>query len=137
MILIACVDDNLGMMFNKRRQSQDRVLRERVLQLTSGHRLWMNHYSAKMFEGSDAPQINTDDAFLDEAAPGDYCFVEDQGVARYEQWIEKIILFKWNRVYPADQRFDLPLAEQGWRLSQTTEFAGSSHEKITEEVYVK
>ena len=33
MILIACVDDNLGMLFNNRRQSMDRVLRARLLKL--------------------------------------------------------------------------------------------------------
>ena len=36
MILIACVDDKFGMLFNRRRQSQDRMLRERVLRLTDG-----------------------------------------------------------------------------------------------------
>ena len=30
MIIMVCVDDNNGMMFNKRRQSQDRVLRQRM-----------------------------------------------------------------------------------------------------------
>ena len=36
MIVCVAVDDNLGMTFNKRRQSQDRVLRERLLELTQG-----------------------------------------------------------------------------------------------------
>ena len=49
MIIISCVDDDMGMMFNHRRQSQDRVLRERVLEATKGKKLWMNHYSAKQF----------------------------------------------------------------------------------------
>ena len=35
MIVIACLDDNGGMMFNHRRQSQDRVLRWSVV-LCSG-----------------------------------------------------------------------------------------------------
>ena len=49
MILIAAADDSYGMMFNHRRQSQDRVLRQRMLELTAGHTLWMNAYSAKQF----------------------------------------------------------------------------------------
>ena len=36
MILIVCVDDHNGMMFNHRRQSQDRVLRADILELTDG-----------------------------------------------------------------------------------------------------
>ncbi len=34
MILIVCVDDNKGMMFNHRRQSQDRVLRRHILDMS-------------------------------------------------------------------------------------------------------
>ena len=33
-IVIACFDDTGGMMFNRRRQSQDRVLRERIVEMT-------------------------------------------------------------------------------------------------------
>ena len=36
MILIVCVDDHNGMMFNHRRQSQDRILRGDILELTEG-----------------------------------------------------------------------------------------------------
>ena len=51
MVLIICLDDDNGMMFNHRRQSQDRELRKHLMTLTSGKKLWMNHYSAKQFEG--------------------------------------------------------------------------------------
>ena len=44
MIVIACLDDNGGMMFNHRRQSQDRVLRAHIAALVGDARLWMNHY---------------------------------------------------------------------------------------------
>ena len=36
MVLIVCVDDHNGMMFNHRRQSQDRILRGDILELTEG-----------------------------------------------------------------------------------------------------
>ena len=42
MIVIACLDDNGGMMFNHRRQSQDRVLRAHIAALVGDARLWMN-----------------------------------------------------------------------------------------------
>ena len=44
MIVIACVDDKMGMLFNHRRQSQDSVLRKRILQITAGKILWMSRY---------------------------------------------------------------------------------------------
>lgn len=135
MIIIAAVDDRNGMMFNHRRQSQDKVLREKILALTAGKRLWMNHYSEKQFQGQDGLNINVDDDFLNEAAPGEYCFVEDKAVAPYEKWVEQIILFKWNRRYPGDFYFDIDVKNPVWHLQKTEDFSGSSHEKITMEVY--
>ena len=100
MIVIACLDDNGGMMFNHRRQSQDRVLRAHIAALVGDARLWMNHYSAQQFDAESIQHLNVDDAFLQEAVDGDYCFVEDTALKSYERWIEKIIVFRWNRAYP-------------------------------------
>ena len=134
MILIACVDDNLGMLFNNRRQSMDRVLRARLLKLCGAHKLWMNAYSRGQFN-TDAEGITVDENFMAKAGSGDYCFNENCSAAEYVNKFEKIILYKWNRVYPADLYFDIDLSN--WRLEQSRDFAGSSHDKITEEVYVK
>lgn len=137
MIVIACIDDNGGMMFNRRRQSQDSILRERIIEMTGNAALWMNHYSAGQFDAGNIPHLNIDDAFLQEAVEGDYCFVENTTVAPYEKWIEKVIIFKWNRTYPADQYFDLQLAPEKWRKVKTDEFVGHSHDLITMEVYTR
>ena len=40
-----------------------------------------------------------------------------------------------NRDYPADMYFKMDLGS--WKLAETQEYAGSSHEKITEERYVR
>ena len=133
MIVIACVDDKMGMMFNNRRQSRDRVLINRIEALTVSSVLWMSSYSQQLF-----PQTNAEisDTFMEKAANGEYCFVENACLTSYENEIEKIILFKWNRRYPADKFFDIDLSK-GWKLISVNEFAGSSHEKITMEVYEK
>lgn len=137
MILMVAVDDNNGMLFNKRRQSQDRALRERILALSAHSRLWVNHYTEKQFaqDGQAAEHLNVDDDFMNEAAPGEYCFVENTSAAPYEKWVEQVILFKWNRKYPGDFFFDIDLTNGAWHLTSTEEFPGSSHEKITMEVY--
>ena len=49
--------------------------------------------------------------------------------------IEKVILYHWNRDYPADTYFDLDLTD--WKITRTEEFPGFSHDKITEEVYCR
>lgn len=153
MKIIVCVDNQNGMMFNHRRQSQDRVVRKRVLELTGGKKLWMNAYSQKQFlqdlqgngtmperqepsgQSGQQGQIQADEAFLEKAGTGEYCFVEDKDVAPYESQIEEVILCHWNRDYPADMYFKMDLS--GWKLAEMQEYEGSSHEKITEERYVR
>ena len=135
MTIIICVDDNWGIMFNHRRQSQDKIVREHILKEIKGNTLRMNSYSAKMF--GKHPQICVDEDFMDMAAPDDYCFVEDCSVSPYKQQISQVIVYKWNRNYPADQYFDMSLTDNGWRLISSEDFVGNSHEKITKERYIK
>jgi hypothetical protein len=129
MILIVCVDNKNGMMFNKRRQSRDRLLTERIKELAKNTTLWVNSYSAALFENG----ISIDDDFQSKAEKGDYCFVEN--VKPLVQNAEKIIIYKWNRDYPSDTYFDADLSD--WSLSEVNEFEGYSHELITEEIYTK
>lgn len=131
MNIIVCVDDKGGTAFNHRRQSRDRVLNEKLLSLTEGHKLWMAPGSEKLFAG--APQAQVAEDFLDRAAPEDFCFVEQAALAPYLEKIDRLCLVRWNRVYPADTWLDLDLT--AWQLVSTEEFPGSSHEKITLEVY--
>ena len=135
MIIITCVDDNNGIFFNHRRQSQDVKMREYILNMCHEKPLWMSPYSAKQFDDGD--NFNTSTNCLSEAAAGEYCFVEGSSLLPYEKWIERIVIFKWNRVYPSDMKFDIPLAEHGWKCVSTDEFVGKSHEKISVEVYEK
>ena len=44
MQVIVCVDDGMGMLFNHRRQSRDRVLIQRILEITKGKQIFMNTY---------------------------------------------------------------------------------------------
>lgn len=132
MILIVCIDENGGIAFNSRRQSQDKKLRDRILTITSDSTLLMNNYSREMF--GDHSQIKTDEHFLDNALDGDYCFAEDIDVTPYEDKISKIVLYKWNRAYPSDLKFGISLSE-GWKLVRSEDFQGNSHENITEEIY--
>lgn len=134
MVVMVCLDDKNGMMFNARRQSKDKVLRERIGELVGGNKLWMNAYSAKQFDAEQLPNIQIDEEFLQKAGTGEFCFVEDQRLADVEQRIEKLVVFRWNRVYPADQFLDLDITFGSWKILEQVEFAGHSHEKITMEV---
>lgn len=134
MILIACVDDNLGLAFNHRRQSRDRLLRRDLLEVVAGRTLWMSPYSAGQFDPLP-PNVRVSEEFWRQAGPGEFCFTELQPPGDWLDRLEGVVLYRWMRRYPSDLKFDLPL--EGFRLQTRQEFAGSSHPKITREVYVK
>ena len=135
MNVIAVIDDKLGMMFNKRRQSKDSELRKDMLKEVGENKLWMNTYSLGQFEEEVGTNVCVVEEFVDKAKSGEYCFVENIAITEYEDRIEKLILYKWNRVYPSDLKLDIDLKSSSWHLVSTEEFAGSSHENITKEVW--
>ena len=132
MNLIVTLDDRNGMAFNHRRQSRDRVLTERILQICGG-RLTVNAYTAALFEGMNADLTVAEDP-LSVAGTGEWCFLETLSPASAKEKIERLIVYRWNRAYPFDLKFDWDLATM--KLQSKTDFVGYSHEKITEEVYV-
>ena len=135
MIIITCIDEERGMMFNHRRQSQDRLLREDIIRECQDHKLFMNKYSFSMFgEQKEIPVIVSEE-FLGQAGEHDYCFVENQDMNSFMEYIEKVILYRWNRRYPADTYLMIDLWDGNWILEEQKEFKGSSHENITREVY--
>ena len=93
MIVMVCVDDKNGMMFNKRRQSQDRVLRQHMLELAGDKKLWMNAYSRKQFPKEDESRIAVAENGFQNIRSGEYCFLEDKDPAQYKEQIEELILF--------------------------------------------
>jgi hypothetical protein len=126
------------MMFNNRRQSKDSLLLEDLMKLCNGQKLYMNEYSKTMFQQhkNRLENITADPDFLRLAPAGSYCFIEGVNIRSHMDKIEKIILYKWNRHYPADLFFDASILKD-WMLKDVMEFKGSSHEKITREVYEK
>lgn len=138
MIAIVCVDDKGGIMFNHRRQSQDRILRRRILSMAEGKCLWMKPYSARQFSNDKyLSKIHIDDDFPQKAADGDFAFFEGDSLAAVDERLERVIIFRWNRTYPADQYLDIDLEKDGWNCERVGDFRGSSHEQISEEVYTR
>ena len=130
--LVACVDERMGLMFNARRQSKDRVQRERLLALLSGERLFMSEYSGKLF--GECEGVVAHRAFLRRVRSGETLFVEDV-LPDSLKGVSRVILYKWNEHYPSDASFPFDLEKEGFRLASAADFEGSSHERITEEIY--
>lgn len=133
MNIIACVDDDMGMLFNKRRVSRDQKVIEKIIEIADGKKIWMSDYSLPLFEQIENNNAVADDMYLDKAESDEYCFVEKENISNYKDEINKIILFRWNRSYPSDRKFDIDLTK--WNLEDSIEFKGNSHECITMEVY--
>ena len=129
MVVAVCIDDNAGMLFNSRRQSRDRELIKDFMLTAKENRVMIKPFSVVIFEGEE---ITVDENCLEIAEENDFCFVEDESILPYTEKIKEIIVYKWNRVYPADVEFEMPA---GFVLESSTDFTGFSHEKITKEIY--
>lgn len=134
MNIIVCVEDNNGMMFNKRRVSQDVEVRNDIYKNLYGKTLIMNSYSFKMFE-KDGSNANIK---VDENLPIDdnmnFQFIENVKLSKFEQKIDNLVVYYWNRKYPNDFKFDIDISK--WKLVSEVEFIGKSHEKITKKVFI-
>ena len=105
MNIIVCLDDKNGLMFNKRRQSQDKVLRANIKELIKNQNLFMNEYSYKLYKDIDDGNIKVSENFLDECHDTDFCLIENKEVKNYINNINTIVVYKWNRLYPSDFYF--------------------------------
>ena len=134
MKLMVCLDDRGGMLFNRRRQSKDKAVRADILSLTADSKLWMNGYSAGQFSPEQS-NIIVDEEFLEKAGEQDYCFAENVDISAYAEKVSRVIVYRWNREYPADVRFPAELFCHRWKKVCQDDFPGNSHECITREVY--
>ena len=124
--IIVCLDDKNGMMFARKRQSKDRVLCDKVREIVGSDDLNIVSYSQSLF-----PEANIVESF--EGVSG-FCFIENPKYIIPND-VDMIYIFKWNRHYPADTRFNFDMS--GFHMTHTEDFAGFSHENITLEVYEK
>ena len=129
MTLYICLDDRNGLKFNKRRQSRDAAVLEDIRRQLTG-KLLIEPFSEKLIQEAEIPYV------LPPETAEDY-FAEDVPSEDILVQTEKIILYRWNRHYPADIRWNPDFSAMGFSLQETTEFPGTSHEKITREVYEK
>ena len=133
MKLIVCLDERKGMMFNNRRQSRDRVLIDDMIKMVGDDKLYIAPYSEGLFENKEI-KLKVKKNPL-KAADENWCFIENLPVAEYKDEIETVVIYHWNRHYPGDFFFDLEL--DSYSLESSEELVGSSHEKITKEIWNK
>lgn len=138
MYFIFCIDDKDGLLFNKRRQSSDKVLTRNVVDLAAGTLIRMAPCSAGLFK--DYPDANITISKYPErdALKGEFCFMERNLAETPDlNQVEGIILYCWNRLYPADTILNRAMFRETFKHAPENiiEFPGDSHEKIRREIY--
>ena len=132
MILALCIDDKNGISFNKRRQSRDSLLIKDLVENAGDRKIYTGSYSSPLFAGYEE-RVIVDDDYFSHAGEEDICFSEGTDPAAFADSINGLILYRWNRHYPTDKKFTLDLS--GYELIMAYDFVGSSHDKISKEVY--
>ena len=134
MNVIVCISENGGMLFNSRRQSSDKALILNLSELIGDEALYISDFSESLFEESPVCTI-VSSAPLEFAGKEDFVFVENYRLSNYKSKIDKLIIYRWNRVYPFDFGLDISPQAEKMRLLESSEFPGSSHKKITREIW--
>lgn len=133
MTLIVCVDDNFGLMFNKRRQSRDSAVLEDIKNCFAGEKICISPYSEKLFN-----EARVDYTVCDNFTNcNGICFVEDKYNPDLLSISDEVILYHWGKAYPADVKFDTALLGADFALAEQTVIKGTSHTEIKKERYVR
>lgn len=129
------VDDKMGLAFNKRRQSRDKLLIADLCNKTDGA-IYVSGYSAPLFE-EYTDRIAVVEDPLKDCPDGGCCFVEMTELGKYVDDIKKLVIYHWNRHYPSDKKLDINPESCGFKMTAKYEFVGNSHDKITKGIYEK
>ena len=125
MTLILWTGKNGELLFNRRRCSRDSAVINDILTMYTPGELYVSAYSAPLFPGARV---------ISHIKEAEVLFLEDLPLSPALTQAKRLIVYRFDRVYPADIRLHIP---EEFHLKQTTEFSGSSHHKITREVYEK
>ena len=133
MKLIVCMDDRCGVLFNNRRVSSDREVVKHILEAIGREKLYCSQYSSELFPEDRVCVVDSPADLQSDA----HCFWEGQDLTAIADQVRELVVYKWNRRYPYDCAFPVELFENKLACIAKEEFAGSSHDRITCEVYRK
>ena len=131
MYIIICLDDNNGLAFNHRRQSQDRIVAEDIRKTVGEKKLWITDYSRKLFQAVSNLEISENPK--EEAKKGEYVFQELETLDTDDEQIEQFIIYRWNRVYPADVSVEIGVE---WKLTETLPFLSVSIQLLSQQMFL-
>ena len=134
MYIVVCLDTMGGILFNNRRQSRDSVIVNDVVNM-AGEKLYMSAYSKKLFKDVDGITVGEEFPFTYD--DGAYCFAECEIPEEAVDKAEGFVIYHWNKLYPQDVSFDISLVKNNFKLESSEDLVGTSHDKITKEIWKK
>jgi hypothetical protein len=134
MYIVVCLDTMGGILFNNRRQSRDSVIVNDVVNM-AGEKLYMSAYSKKLFKDVDGITVGEEFPFT--YGEGAYCFAECEIPEEAVDKAEGFVIYHWNKLYPQDVSFDISLVKNNFKLESSEDLVGTSHDKITKEIWKK
>lgn len=131
MKVIVCVEDNYGISLFGKRLSFDRIVFERIKEITRGHKLYSKEASDRILYEHDVDHEVI--ANFQDANSEDFVFLEFESLSI--DMIDEMYIFHWNRKYPSNLKFHVDFTK--YTLIESEEFKGYSHEIVRMEKYVK
>lgn len=134
MILIFTLDDMNATNLMGKRQSRDQALADKILAITE-NKLYLKEQSLSFFNQCNSSHpLHVISEFTE--APADaYIFAEEPVSPELMDAADKIYVFRWNRIYPSLVKDRVNL--QNYRYDVVCDLHGTTHHKITWEVYYK
>jgi len=80
-------------------------------------------------------ELEKETEILEKCSENDYCFIENVDFEKYINKINIIIIYRWNRSYPFDKKFNISILTS-FHLKNSTDFIGTSHDRITKEEFI-
>ena len=131
MTIIQCLDNRGGMLFNGRRQTLDYELASIIYEKYKD-KLCICSFSESFFKDL---KVKTYENPLSDAPDDAVVFIENIDITEHIQKIDEIIIYRWNRHYPADRHFSFEPTEMGYKLVGKVKFSTKIHEDTVKEIY--
>ncbi|MBP0972553.1 MAG: hypothetical protein J5851_01450 [Oscillospiraceae bacterium] len=133
MVLITCVDQKNGLGFNGRRQTSDSAVYADICKYAEDHFCGIDMASDTMLALENYLKLTGQEEHPLFTEPKEARFAELDDCKGLDDIYEMLILYRWDKTYPADIRLEIGM--QNYALVEQHEMVGSSHKKIVREVY--
>lgn len=139
-IIVIQSQDN-GVFYNNQRQSTDININIDIAKKvkSANANLHLSAYSKSLFENFPDLSIKLidEDTDVTSIAKNDYVLIEDLNPQEYIKNASGLIVYTFDKAYPADRFFNYELIKTQFSSIKTDSFSGFSHNKINVEIFEK